>query len=271
MLGNSVVEIRHPRTGSASDIGIRLLFGFSVLTAAVLGATLYAVGMRVENFQWETFRSGSLLFVALLGSAAVGILLITMVIRGVAFVSPQSIRLASEKLRLRRTRRRALSAIHRRHQLQEEHARLTAEMQALFLFEKESAEVAGTRSVREFQKALQSGAVRSCEIVFDHLNRMVDQYQRLVEEINQSSLETSEKSDLLDQLVRQLDVPGVAHTNRSAQKMMEDAIWRVRFRKIRLLHRRNPTAAGQYLQSLRKKGASHRMLVQLDALQKELK
>lgn len=260
-----------PESPPSSSGGARLLLPSVLLAtvAAVLGATLYALGLRGENFRWETFRSGCFLFVLVLSAATVGIVAATLLIRGIAFISPRSLKVISEKRRLKKSQQRTLSTIHRRHELLEEHARLTARMQASFLFEKESAKLAESRAVREFQKALQSGVVRSCEIVFDHLNRTVDQFHQVVDEVSRSALSDSEKSDLLDQLTRQLDVPGTVHRNRSAQKMMEDAVWRVRFRKARLLSRRSPAMACQYLQSLRRPDITHRLLVQIDALLKE--
>lgn len=254
----------------AAGFGYILLPAVLIVFSVLLGAVVYALGMRAENFQWNTFRTGAMLFIGVVAAALAGTVVVTLAVRVIAFISPRSLQVVSEKRRLNQSRKKAVSAIRRRHQLQEEHARLTARMQAAYLFEKESARIADSQAVRELQKAVQSSMVRSCEVVFDHLNRTVEEYQRVVDEIRSSSLTDGEKSELLDQLTRQLDVPGEAHRHRSAQRMMEDAIWRVRFRKARLLSRRNPVTARQYLQTLRKSGTSHRMLVQIDALMKEL-
>lgn len=240
------------------------------LAAMLLGATLHALGQRVENFRWETFRNGALVFLIILLATLVSVFVVTILFRLLALVSPQSLQMLSERRRLTGARRKAVSTIERRRQMQEEQARLTAMMQAKYLFERESARVSNSQALREFQKALQTGLVKSCEIVFDHLNRTVENYEQVVAEIDQSSLNASEKTELLNSLSRTLDTAALGQRQRSAQKMMEDAIWRVRLRKTRLIAKRNPDAARRYLLSIRQSDTSHRILIQIDALLNEL-
>lgn len=241
-----------------------------LLLATLLGATLYAIGQSGERFRWDTFRNGGSLFVLILAGTVVVGFVFTVVFRLVATLSPQSLKMMKERRQLNSARKKVLSTIDRRHQMQEEQARLTAMMQASYLYERESARISNSQALREFQTALQSGLVRSCEIVFDHLNRTVEHYEQVVSEIDQSSLDASDKTELLNSLSRALDTGPLAQRQRSAQRMMEDAIWGVRLRKARLMARRSPDAARKYLQSVRQPDTSHRILIQVEALLKEL-
>ena len=163
-----------------------------------------------------------------------------------------------------------MSLLKRRHSLQEERARLTAKMQATYVMEKESARVANQQALQELRVALQSSMVRSCEIVFDHLNRTLDHYNDLVAEIESSDLPILEKKELLDTLSAKLNVETQDQRRQSAQKMMETAIWEVRFRKARMMARREVGAAVTYLQKIRGRTDSHRILLQIDAIIREL-
>ncbi len=240
------------------------------IVAMLLGATIYSFGQRAESFRWSTFRSGGMVFVMVVAGIAAGGLILSLLIRLLAAVSPTSFQMLSERSQLKKARRRAVKAIDRRHTVQEEQARLTAMMQAAYLFERESARTANAKALAEFRKALQSGVVRSCEVAFDHLNQTVEQYEQVVAEIESSSLSDAEKADLLDKLSRQLDVGNMTQRHRSAQRMMEDAIWRVRFQKARILASRNPESALRYLRSIRKPDMTQRVLIQIDAMLNEL-
>lgn len=244
--------------------------GLLFVVAMLLGATCYALGHSVADFRWSTFRSGGIVFLLILGGTAAAGLVLAVLLRLLFAVSPVSWARLREHRQLRRAKRRALSRIEQRRTVQEEQARLTAMLQAAYLLEKESTRMANSQAVREFQKALQSGVVRSCEVVFDHLQRTVDQYEQVVAEIENSPLPAADKTSLLDELSQQLNTAGLDQRHRLARRMMEDAIWRVRLRKARLLSRRNPESARKYLQSVRQPDTSHRILIQINALLKEL-
>ena len=95
------------------------------LLATLLGATMYALGQTGESFRWETFRNGGSLFVVILAGTVVAGLTFAIVFRLLATLSPQSLQLMSERRRLNGARKKALSTIDRRHQMQEEQGRLT--------------------------------------------------------------------------------------------------------------------------------------------------
>ena len=135
--------------------------------------------------------------------------------------------------------------------------------------EKESAKVANQQALTELRGALQTSMVRSCEIVFEHLNRTLDQYHDLIAEIESSPLSAVEKKELLDSLSARLDVDSMEQKRRSTQQMMESAIWDVRFRKARLLAKKKSQTAVDYLQKLRQRTESHKVLLQIDAMIKE--
>ncbi len=260
-------EIEPQTVGRYGTAAVVALF---FLVAMLLGATIYALGQTTENFRWETFRNGSLMFLLIVGGTCAAGLVMTLLLRLLFAISPPSFNSINEKRRLDRARRRVMSTIEQRRQKQEEQARLTAMMQASYLYEKESARLTNSQAMREFQKALQSGVVRSCEIVFTHLNQAVEQYEQVVSEIERSELETSDKAELLETLTRSLDVSSLDQRHRAAQRMMEDAVWRVRLRKARLMGRRNPESARKYLDSVRDSETSHRILIQIEALLKDL-
>ncbi|MCA9034225.1 MAG: hypothetical protein KDA91_03790 [Planctomycetaceae bacterium] len=246
--------------------GMIVLGGVLLVTAMLLGATIYAFGVRGEGFRWDVFRGGAIVFLICIGCVAAGCILLTLLFRILMAFMPSSLRNWSSRGELNQARRRSVSAIERRHRVQEEQARLTAMMQASYLYERESARTSNARALGEFRKALQTGVVNSCEIVFDHLNRTIEQYERVVEEIEASELGDSERAELLNSLSRQLDVGAMTQRHRSAQRMMEDAIWRVRFQKARMMGRRNVESAVRYLQSVRKPDCSQRVLLQIDAM-----
>ncbi len=259
-----------PSDESRVPPGTVIAAGILFFAAMLLGATLYALGQSVERFRWDTLRNGGLLFLVIVSGLTAAALILAASIKVASVLTPAVFRGHRGRRRLQQAKRKVRQTIGRRHELQEEQARLTAMMQASFLYERESARIANSQAVREFQKALQSGVVRSCEVVFQHLNRTVDQYEQVVFEVESSSLTADEKAELLESLTRQLNISGLNERHQRTQKLMEDAIWRVRFRKARILARRNPDSARRYLQSLRESDTSHRILIQLESLLKEL-
>lgn len=259
-------------SGDESPDGRILLAGgvFLFIAGAATGAMLYAFGLAGRHFDISLLRGGLLTFGVIALAVAVGIILMTALIKLLTVFWPRSLTIWSEIRLLRKAKKRALSLLTRRHGLQEERARLTARMQATYVMEKESAKVANQKALQELRGALQLSMVRSCEIVFEHLNRTLDQYHELIAEIEGSILPPIEKKRLLDALSAKLNVEAVNQKRQSAQQMMESAIWDIRFRKARMMASRKTAAAIAYLQKIRQRTESHRILLQIDALISEL-
>jgi hypothetical protein len=255
-----------------SSNGHILLAGgvFLFLAGAVVGSMLYAFGIAGRHFDVSTLRSGLLTFGVISLAVAIGVVLMTGVIRLLTIFWPRSLTIWSEIRMLRRAKKKTLSLLTRRHGMQEERARLTAKMQATYVMEKESAKVANQQALQELRGALQVSMVRSCEIVFEHLNRTLDQYHELIAEIEASALPAIEKKDLLDALSAKLNVESLGQKQQSAQQMMETAIWEIRFSKARMMAKRKSAAAVDYLQKIRQRTESHRILLKIDALIREL-
>lgn len=243
---------------------------FLFIAGAVVGSMLYAFGIAGRHFDVSTLRSGLLTFGVISLAVAIGVVLMTGIIRLLTIFWPRSLTIWSEVRMLRRAKKKTLSLLTRRHGMQEERARLTAKMQATYVMEKESAKVANQQALQELRGALQISMVRSCEIVFEHLNRTLDQYHELIAEIEASALPAIEKKDLLDALSAKLNVESLGQKQQSAQQMMETAIWEIRFSKARMMAKRKSAAAVDYLQKIRQRTESHRILLKIDALIREL-
>jgi hypothetical protein len=259
--------------GDDSGVDSRLMLAGGVcvfLAGAVCGAMLYAFGIAGRQFNIATFRDGLLTFGVIALLLAVGIVLMTLLIQALALFWPRSMTIWSELRILKRAKKKSLGLLDQKKARQEERARLTARMQATYLLEKESAKVANHQSLKELRAALQLSAVRSCEIVYEHLNRTIDQYQELIAEIEASILETGEKRDLLNSLNSRLVTEAQEDRQRSAQSIMEQAIWEVRFRKARVMAGRRTDAAVAYLRKIRQRTDSHRILLQIDAMIREI-
>lgn len=269
-----VQESNNPNDDLVDDTpnGPILLGGgvFLFIAGAVVGAMLYAFGLAGRHFDVSVLRSGLLTFGVITLAVAIGVILLTGLIKLLAVFWPRSLTIWSEVRLLRRSKKKALSLLTRRHGLQEERARLTAKMQATYVMEKESARVANQQAFQELRGALQISMVRSCEIVFEHLNRTLDQYHELIAEIEESQLPPFEKTKLLDALSAKLNVESLDQKKQSAQQMMESAIWEIRFSKARMMARRKTDAAVDYLQKIRQRTESHRILLKIDALIREL-
>lgn len=256
-----------------SPVDSRVMLGagvFLFLAGAASGAMLYAFGLAGRTFNIGVLRGGLLTFGIISLLVALGVLIISGLIHLAGIIWPRSLTIWSEHRLLRKARKRTMSLISRRHSLQEEKARLTAKMQATYIMEKESARVANQQALTELRSALQTSMVRSCEIVFDHLNRTLDQYNELVHEIESSDLPALEKKELLDALSAKLNVEAQDQKRVSAQRMMEAAIWDVRFQKARSLAKKNVSVAIEYLQKIRQKTDTQRFLLQIDSLIREL-
>ncbi|MEZ6059619.1 MAG: hypothetical protein R3C19_04585 [Planctomycetaceae bacterium] len=245
----------------------RLGLGMLVLLFILLVLTLvFALGQRAEQFRWDTFRSGMLAFGAISLSAVLLVSLLAGALKLSVLLWPKTATNQREKIRLFMARRKAVAAIDRKQQLCEERARLTARLQATYLFEKESSKLANVQASREFREALQKSVTRSCEIAFEHITRVVSQYQQVVAEIESSPLCDAEKTQLLDALAEQLDISAVEDRSRGAQQMMEAEIWKVRFRKARLLAKENPERAVTYLRRIQPEARGPRLNEKIESL-----
>lgn len=252
---------------------LRMLMGvgtFLFLAGAVFGAAVYSLGIARRTFDLSMLRGGLLTFGIVTLLCVAGVVVMTIFIQILGVLWPRSLTIWSEHRLLRRARNKTLALLQRRHRLQEERARLTARLQATYLLEKESATMANQKALQELRSALQVSAVRSCEIVMDHLNQTLEQYQQLVEEIESSPLDVMAKKELLDLLQAKLNTDAADQKRQSAQMMMETAIWDVRLEKARRIARRSLSNAVAYLEKLRKKTESHRVLLKIDALLKDL-
>jgi hypothetical protein len=252
---------------------LRVLMGvgtFLFLAGAVFGAAVYSLGIARRTFDLSMLRGGLLTFGIVTLLCVAGVVVMTIFIQILGVLWPRSLTIWSEHRLLRRARNKTLALLQRRHRMQEERARLTARLQATYLLEKESATMANQKALQELRSALQVSAVRSCEIVMDHLNQTLEQYQQLVDEIESSSLDAVAKKELLDLLQAKLNTDAADQKRQSAQMMMETAIWDVRLEKARRIARRSLSSAVAYLEKLRKKTESHRVLLKIDALLKDL-
>jgi hypothetical protein len=240
------------------------------IAGAACGAMLYAFGLAGRTFNLSVLRGGLLTFGIISLCVAVGVIFMTAFIQLLGVLWPRSLTFWSENRLLRRAKKRAMSQLDRRHRLQEDRARLTAKMQATYVMEKESARVANQQALQELRGALQTSMVRSCEIVFEHLNRTLDRYHELIGEIEGSTLAAGEKKELLDALSAKMNADSLDQKRQSTQQMMEMAIWEIRFRKARMMARSRSEAAVNYLKKIRQRTESHKILLQIDALIREL-
>lgn len=251
---------------SAKDLhrfGVGLFLMLVVLLVLVL---IYAVGEKLDGFRWHTFRNGLFSFGVIILSVCAAVVGVTAAIRGVTFLWPEATQRLYERRQLGKAARAAADAIAKKHRLNEERARLTAQLQATWLFEKETTNTANAQAAEQFREALQGSVMRSCRMAFDQISQVIEQYERTVSEISASELPDSEKTELLNSLMQQLDVAATEDRNRDARKMMEAEIWKVRFRKARLLARDKKSAALVYLQQIQQEAGSARLRSKIAAL-----
>lgn len=223
---------------------------FVLLVLLLFVAVIYSLGEALEGFQWRLLRNGLLGFLAIVVGIGTLVFLTSLIARILSSFWLTTIRGRSERRQLDRASAAASEAISEKQRLSEDRARLTAQLQAAYLFEKESSPATNAKAAKEFRAALQTGVMRSCEIAFDHIGKVIDQYEKVVVEIQTSSLSDGEKSQLLNSLTKQLDVAATEQRNVHAEKMMEAEIWKVRFRKARMIGTENPRTAIKYLNSI---------------------
>ena len=131
----------------------RNLHRFSVGTIALLVlllflAVVYSVGEKVQGFRWNTLRDGLFTSGVVVLGICLTIVAITAGIRGLTHLWPQGMQRVVERRQLKKARRAADAAIEKKHRLSEERARLTAQLKATFLFEKETTAARGRHPKR---------------------------------------------------------------------------------------------------------------------------
>ena len=223
---------------------------FVILVTLLLLAVIISLGKALQGFQWGYLRNGLLAFAAVLLGICLLIVVTSFAAKAVTLLWIKLFQERSESRKLKKASAAACEAISEKQRLNEDRARVTAQLQAAFLFEKESTPATNAKAERAFRDALQGGVMRSCEIAFEHIGKVIDQYEKVVSEIESSSLSDGEKATLLNSLTKQLDVAATEQRNIHAEKMMEAEIWKVRFRKARLIGAENPKAAVKYLNSI---------------------
>ncbi len=238
----------------------------ALLVILLLLSIVYAIGEKMDGFRWHTFRNGLFSFGVITLPACVTVVAITAAIRGMAYLWPEAMQRIGERRRLKKAQRAASEAISEKHRISEERARLTAQLKATFLFEKETTSAANAKASQEFQEALQTSVLKSCQIAFQQISVLVDQYEQVVNEIQASDLPAGEKAELLNSLTAHLDVAAAEERNRDAQKLMEAEIWKVRFRKARLMSREKSSTAIAYLQQILPEARSSRMKSRITAM-----
>jgi len=97
---------------------------------------------------------------------------------------------------------------------------------------------------------MQNGVTRSCEIAFQQIGQVIDEYERLVQEIGTSSLNDSDKAELLDRLTQQLNVAATEQKTRSAERLMDEQIWKLRMETAERLSRDDVASAVRYLREV---------------------
>ena len=84
------------------------------IAGAVVGSMLYAFGIAGRHFDVSTLRSGLLTFGIISLAVAIGVVLMTGVIRLLTIFWPRSLTIWSEVRLLRRSKKRALSLLDRK-------------------------------------------------------------------------------------------------------------------------------------------------------------
>lgn len=93
---------------------------FLFIAGAVVGAMLYAFGLAGRHFDVSVLRSGLLTFGVISLAVAIGVVLMTALIKLMTVFWPRSLTIWSEVRLLRRAKKKTLSLLTRRHGMQEE-------------------------------------------------------------------------------------------------------------------------------------------------------
>lgn len=235
----------------SSDSVDWFLRGFAVLLAvggfAILIHAIRLLTATIETAKREQLFGGFQWFVATVLIAVGTVILLTVCIKAcVALFGAAAVR-SAERRRLKSATRRAHHSINRKQELLEERIRLAAQLRATWMFERESFRLANVQARREFQEALQTSVTRSCELSFEQIGLVITQYESALIEIEQSQLDHADKAQLLEQLSNQLSIAATEEKNRSAERLMEDEIWKLRFETAGRLKKKSRQAALRYL------------------------
>ena len=134
-------ESRFSRTDVFSWAALGIAFGCGTL----FGLLMAVIGRKTAGRALPEFVNGTLFFLGLLAALLLGALLLVMAVRVTVSLLPAGLRVLPERRRLKKSRGQAEQAIARRQELLEEQTRVTACLQAAFLFEKESGRLTNRR------------------------------------------------------------------------------------------------------------------------------
>lgn len=236
---------------TASDWFLRILgAGIVVGVFIVLVHALQLITATVRMAERENLFGGLSGFAATMLIAAGGVMLATFCVRAGVSLWTSVASGILERRRIRAATQRAQCQIDRKQELLEERIRLAAQLRATWLFERECYSLANAQARREFRDALQTSVTRSCEMAFDQIGLVIAQYERTLQEIDASPLEAADKAELLEKLSDQLNVVATEKKNRSAERLMEDEIWKLRMETAQRLQQKSRPAALRYLQEV---------------------
>ncbi len=216
----------------------------------VLVHVLQLVTATIRVARREHLFGGVSGFTATILIATGSVVLATVCLRTCVALFGSAAARAFERHQLRSSTRRARRSIGRKKELLEERIRLVAQLRATWMFERECYSLANAQARHEFKDALQTGVTRSCEIAFNQIALVVDQYELVLKEIDESELEAADKTELLETLTGQLNVAATEKKNRATERRMDDAIWKLRFETASRLNKNSPKAALRYLQEV---------------------
>ena len=228
------------------------IFGAALVAGAfvILIHVLQLITATIRTARREHLFGGLGGFAATMLIAAGSVILATVCIRLSVSLFGTVVSGAVERLRLRSATRCAHTSIARKQQLLEERIRLAAQLRATWMFERECYSLANAQARREFGEALQIGLTRSCKIAFDQIGLVVDQYERMLKELDESPLEAADKTELLEKLTSQLNVSATQNRNRSAERLMDAEIWKLRLETADRLRHTSRTSALRYLKQI---------------------
>jgi|GEM_PF-3539970 len=227
------------------------LRGFAVLLAvggfAILIHAIQLLTATIETAKREQLFGGFQGFVATVLIAVGTVILLTVCIKACVALFGAAAMRSAERRRLKSATRRAHHSINRKQELLEERIRLASQLRATWMFERESFRLANAQARREFQEALQTSVTRSCELSFEQIGLVITQYECALAAIEKSQLDAVDKTQLLEQLSNQLSVAATEEKNRSAERLMEDEIWKLRFETAGRLRKKSRQTALRYL------------------------
>jgi len=175
--------IEFDETCESGDWFYRLfLTGVVAAGTAILIHVLRLLTETVRTARREQLIGGTAEMLATILIVVGGVIATTVLLRGMVLLLTTFVSGRMKLRRYRSKRRKAYRSIDRKQALVEERIRLAARLRATWLFECESHRLANAQARREFRESLQTSVTRSCEIAFEQIAQVVDQYERVVED-----------------------------------------------------------------------------------------